>query len=65
MLHMVLMTHGPETCAAVIPDIRETGLSALASDGLYSGFVESNGLPIHFCSQKHHKERFLGDHRKL
>ncbi len=28
MLHMVVMTHGPETCAAWIPEIRQKSLSA-------------------------------------
>jgi hypothetical protein len=29
MLHMVVATHGPETCAAVIPEIRAKAESAL------------------------------------
>jgi hypothetical protein len=28
MLHMVVITHGPETCAAWIPEVRQKSLSA-------------------------------------
>jgi hypothetical protein len=28
MLHMVVATHGPETCAVVVPEVREKALSA-------------------------------------
>jgi hypothetical protein len=28
MLHMVVATHGPETCAAVVPEVAEKALSA-------------------------------------
>jgi len=29
MLHMVVGTHGPDTCAAVVPEVRDKALSAL------------------------------------
>ena len=28
MLHLVVATHGPETCAAVVPEFRDKALSA-------------------------------------
>lgn len=33
MLHLVVATHGPETCAAVVPELREKALSAFQRMG--------------------------------
>jgi hypothetical protein len=33
MLPMVLVTHGPDTCAAAVPAIQEIAMSGMGSNG--------------------------------